>query len=148
NPSTALALLQPQTANPVPPAQGILVVNMIPLAFSGEIRNDSEPFLAVHPKEQIMLASAFTISPNPGGNAPVFVSVDGGASWAMNFTLPSAQAVSDQTYSFGGGTQLYGAIITRPGLSVPILSTNDPQLGSVMQVISDLSALPVGGSLQ
>src|SRR5581483_3073590 len=103
---------------------GALLVNLIPPVASGEAQQDSEPFLAVHPNGKVLLASAFTGSV-AGQRAPVFVSTDGGRSWAMNLIVPSNRLVADQTYAFGGEESLYGSVITRPGLRVPVLGTQD-----------------------
>ncbi len=129
-------------------AEGVLVVNMVPRGFSSETGQDSEPFLAVHSADpRVLLGSAFTRNPTAGGASPVFVSLDGGENWMMNFTVPAA-GVADQTYSFAndGGPQqkLFGSIIERPGMTVPVLAAADPQLAAAMSVISDFSA---GGEL-
>jgi hypothetical protein len=128
--------------------EGVLIVNMIPRAFSSETGQDSEPFLAVHSANpRLLLGSAFTRNPAPDGSSPVFVSLDGGENWTMNFTVPAA-GVADQTYSFaadGGPRQrLLGSIIERPGMTVPVLASADPQLASAMNVIGNFSA---GGEL-
>jgi hypothetical protein len=116
--------------------QGPLLVDLIPAFASGETQQDSEPFLAVHPKGKVLLASAFTGSA-AGQRAPVFVSTDRGRSWAMNLIVPSSRLVADQTYAFGGEESLYGAVITRPGLHIPVLETKDPNLASVLRIIHD-----------
>ncbi|PYU08072.1 MAG: hypothetical protein DMG33_02680, partial [Acidobacteria bacterium] len=71
-------------------SSSIKVVNLIPASLSGETNQDSEPFLAVQTANpQVMVASAFT--PNPvssTGNAPVYVSQDGGSSWVLNAITP------------------------------------------------------------
>ena len=55
------------------------VVNMIPQSLSGETNQDSEPNLAVNPANaRFMAASAFTPNPTGSGNAPIYVSTDGG----------------------------------------------------------------------
>ena len=57
--------------------QAVRVVNIIPESLSGESNQDSEPSLAVNPANPLqMVATAFT--PALSGNAPIFVSVDGG----------------------------------------------------------------------
>ncbi len=112
---------EPPPPPPPPPSSGARVVNMIPAALSGETFQDSEPFLAVHPSNpQLMAASAFT--PNPfgsaSGTAPIFVSQDGGNTWTLNNIVPSQLLTGDITHAFdsgGGGGDLYGGILRRPG---------------------------------
>lgn len=89
--------------SPAPPS--IKVVNLIPASLSGESNQDSEPFLAIQNQNpQIMVASAFT--PNPfsmTGNAPVYVSQDGGNSWALNAITPVQRMTCDITHAMATG---------------------------------------------
>src|ERR1700722_19056285 len=68
----------------------VKVVDLIPASLSGGANQDSEPFLAIQTANpQGMVASAFT--PNPvstQGNAPVYVSQDGGNTWVLNAITP------------------------------------------------------------
>jgi hypothetical protein len=77
------------------------VVDLIPASLSGETNQDSEPFLAVQPANpQVMVASAFT--PNPistKGNAPVYVSQDGGTTWVLNAIAPVQRMTCDITHA-------------------------------------------------
>lgn len=96
---------------------GVLIVNMIPQALSGETNQDSEPNLAVNPANPLqMAASAFT--PNPmgaGNNAPIFVSDDGGKTWSLNAILPSDALTADITLRFSTTSNtLYAGIIPLP----------------------------------
>ncbi|MFL6337105.1 MAG: hypothetical protein ACJ754_27715 [Pyrinomonadaceae bacterium] len=113
-----------------------LLVNIIPQSLSFEHNNDSEPNLAVNPANpKQMAASAFT--PNPGlhGNAPIFVSKDGGLTWVLNAIVPSDRITADISLRFGGtSNNLYAGILHTPmefdveGRPVPrlnILRTND-----------------------
>ena len=95
----------------------ISVVNVIPQSLSGETNQDSEPSITVNPAnpDEIVI-SAFT--PNPisaTGNAPVFVTTDGGATWSLNAVILSQSSTGDITTSFGGGGRLYSGILRRPG---------------------------------
>jgi hypothetical protein len=76
-------------------------VDLIPASLSGETNQDSEPFLAIQPANpQIMVASAFT--PNPistTGNAPVYVSQDGGNTWVLNAITPVQRMTCDITHA-------------------------------------------------
>lgn len=110
---------RPAVAVATPP---ITIVDIIPESLSGETNQDSEPFLAVHPDANILVASAFT--PNPAGpsssTAPIFVSVDGGNTWTLNAVVPSTESTCDITEAFGGtGSnlprgRLYNGILRSP----------------------------------
>src|SRR6202045_1842048 len=77
------------------------VVDLIPASLSGESNQDSEPFLAVQvANPQVMVASAFT--PNPissTGNAPVYVSEDGGDTWVISAITPVQRMTCDITHA-------------------------------------------------
>jgi hypothetical protein len=95
----------------------ITVVNVVPQSLSGETNQDSEPSITVNPAnpDEIVI-SAFT--PNPfssAGNAPVYVSTDGGSTWSLNAVVLSQSSTGDITTSFGGGGRLYSGILRRPG---------------------------------
>src|SRR6201993_3220678 len=85
--------------SPAPPS--IKVVNLVPASLSGESNQDSEPFLAIQSQNpQVMVASAFT--PNPfsmTGNAPVYVSQDGGKTWVLNAITPVQRMTCDITHA-------------------------------------------------
>src|SRR3954454_3139165 len=78
----------------------ITLVNMVPQARSAEINQDAEPSIAVNPVNPLQLAgTAFTwdnlnggqmVNGNMiGGLAPIYVSIDGGASWSVVLSVPS-----------------------------------------------------------
>jgi hypothetical protein len=81
------------------------VVDLIPASLSGETNQDSEPFLAVQvANPQVMVASAFT--PNPissTGNAPVYVSEDGGNTWVISAITPVQRMTCDITHAMATG---------------------------------------------
>src|SRR5438552_8851544 len=83
----------------------VKLVDLIPASLSGETNQDSEPFLAVQTANpQVMVASAFT--PNPvssTGNAPVYVSLDGGSSWELNAITPVQRMTCDITHAIATG---------------------------------------------
>src|SRR5713101_74635 len=84
-------------------AATVLLVNMIPQSLSGETNQDSEPNLAVNPANPLQIAgSAFTPNPTGTGNAPIFVSTNGGTTWVLNTTVPSAVSTHDITLKFAG----------------------------------------------
>src|SRR6184192_2095254 len=83
----------------------VKLVDLIPASLSGETNQDSEPFLAIQTANpQVMVASAFT--PNPfsnTGNAPVYVSQDGGKSWVLNAITPVQRMTCDITHAMAAG---------------------------------------------
>src|SRR5207244_10674609 len=82
-----------------PAPSSIKVFDLIPARLSGESNQDSEPFLAIQKDNpQVMVASAFT--PNPfsmTGNAPVYVSQDGGVRWVMKAITPVTRLTCEIT---------------------------------------------------
>jgi hypothetical protein len=104
----------------------VLIVNMIPSFLSGETNQDSEPNLSVNPTNPLQIAgSAFTPDPFGGGNAPIYVSEDGGFTWSLNSIVPSlagsTSGTGDITLRFSGTTNsmgttnyLYAGILRRP----------------------------------
>src|SRR6267142_6935614 len=99
----------------------ITVVNIVPNALSGESNQDSEPNIAVNPANPNEIAiSAFTPDPMGGANGPIFVSTDGGGSWALNAIIPSqtgsTTGTGDITPRFGSaGNRFYAGILRQPG---------------------------------
>jgi hypothetical protein len=100
--------------------QSVLVVNMIPNSLSGEDNQDSEPTITVNPANPLQIAgSAFTPDPAGGNFAPIYVSVDGGLTWALNSIVPSdshqGSMTADITVAFASaGDRLYAGIIRLP----------------------------------
>ena len=96
----------------------VRLVNMIPVSASGEAGQDSEPQLAVNPRNpDEMVATAFT-APVPGTSAgPLYVSTDRGDTWtSRNAGLTIAQyypgiGVSPQGTVITGGSQDNGSHI-------------------------------------
>ena len=137
----------PTGGAPATPQPGILIVNMIPEAFSFETNNDSEPNLAVNPVNPLqMAASAFT--PASSGTAPIFVSSDGGQTWLLNAIVPSDRMTADITLRFADrSNMLYAGIIPQPfkqfdadGNPIPslnILRTNNFLGPAKMQILVD-----------
>ena len=124
-------------------AANVTVVNLIPRSLSGETNQDSEPNLAVNPANpQLMAASAFTPNPAGSGDAPIFVSTDGGNTWSLQAIVPSDQETADITLRFGGSSNnLYAGIIRTPIVSnaprLNILRTSNVLSGSPMDVLVD-----------
>jgi hypothetical protein len=86
----------------------ITVVDMVPASLSGEVGDDSEPFLAVQIADpRIMVGSAFTASPSGPGNAPVYISQDSGTTWVLSPIVPMVPLrgeTCDQTYAMAVGS--------------------------------------------
>src|SRR5947209_3203791 len=122
----------------------IKVVNLIPASLSGEANQDSEPFLAIQTANpQVMVASAFT--PNPfssTGNAPVYVSQDGGKSWALNAITPVQRMTCDITHAIATGENhprgdLHaGTLACLSGITLDESESNDVSSSAVMSVQS------------
>jgi hypothetical protein len=151
----------PGTAKAADPQ--IKVVNMIPATVSGETNQDSEPNLAVNPRDPKNIAgSAFTRGTDICRRelAPIFVSTDEGATWAMNCIVPSDASgmTSDITVRFAAESDnLYAGILRRPGfLRLNILRTDNFTGASAMTVLEDrdsvdqpyVQATTVGGKDQ
>jgi hypothetical protein len=104
--SAVVAKLGAEVTAPASPASPqVKVVDLIPASLSGETNQDSEPFLAIQTANpQVMVASAFT--PNPfsnTGNAPVYVSQDGGNTWVLNAITPVQRVTCDITHAMATG---------------------------------------------
>ena len=125
----------------------VLIVNMIPKSLSGETHQDSEPTIAVNPKNPRQIAaSAFTPDPSHGPRAPIYISTDGGATWTLNSIVPSTvadgSATADITVAFGSSSDiLYAGIIRFPfsgaQTRINILRTTDFQSSTTMKVLVD-----------
>ena len=122
----------------------IKVVNLIPASLSGESNQDSEPFLAIQNQNpQLMVASAFT--PNPfsiTGNAPVYVSQDGGKTWVLNAITPVQRMTCDITHAMATGEShprgdLHaGTLACATGIILDESESDDVSLSTAMNVQS------------
>lgn len=118
----------------------ITVVNMIPNAQSNETGQDSEPNLSVNPNNTQQIAgSAFTVNPTGATTtAPIFVSTNGGTSWAMNNIVPSGNgSTGDITLRFAGPlNRLYaGTLRGGSGLTLNILRTTNFTSATTMTLL-------------
>ena len=131
----ALALLM--TGPGAGSAQQVTVVNMIPISLSNETNRDSEPNVAVNPvNPQLIAASAFTPDPAGSGNGPIFVSTDGGNTWALIIKLPGGNRTVDVTLRFGTTSGvLYAGILRRDNTNLNILRTNNFLAPGLMTVL-------------
>src|SRR5437899_4291406 len=116
------------------------VVNIIPRSMSGKNNHDTEPNLTVNPANpKQIVASAFTPNPAFSGDAPIFVSSDGGDTWSLRAIVPSEVETADITVRFSGSGTLYAAILRNPVEDdrplLNILRTNDVLSGAEMTVL-------------
>jgi hypothetical protein len=130
---------KPATAAAAP---NLLLVNMIPRSLSHESNQDSEPTLAVNPRNpQQIVGTAFT--PDPMGSttaAPIFLSIDGGRTWTVNSIVPSETQTGDICVGFSPTNgKLYAGILRLPSedTRLNILRTNDFQSPNLMSVLVD-----------
>jgi histidinol-phosphate aminotransferase len=66
----------------------VRLVNVIPNAQSGETGRDSEPSIAVNPRNPQQIAiSSFTNDPGGSANIPLFLSTDGGVNWTLSVPI-------------------------------------------------------------
>jgi len=120
----------------------VFVINMIPKSLSGETNQDSEPNLAVnHANPSQLAATAFTPDPLDGPLAPIYVSQDGGHSWALNLIVPGETSLfptGDITLKFGGKSNvLYAGILRADNLDLNILRTANYLSPTPMTVLED-----------
>jgi len=110
---------------------------MIPKSLSNETAQDSEPHLTVNPLDRRQIVgTAFTPDPFGGANAPLFVSSDGGSTWAVNAIVPSSPATHDITSAFSGtGKKLYAGILKSPTSSLDFLRALDFMAAGPMSLL-------------
>lgn len=120
----------------------LTVVDLIPATMSGEVNQDSEPFLGVNPnRPEQMSASAFTTNPAAAPDtAPIFVTRDSGATWTLNSILPSDNETADISHAFdAGGKSLFASILSLPfaqTTTLKDLSTPDVTAPAIMKLLS------------
>ena len=148
SPKTGTRADRLQSAGPLSPVYAsptqVKLVDLIPASLSGETNQDSEPFLAIQTANpQVMVASAFT--PNPvssSGNAPVYVSEDGGNSWVLNAITPVPRMTCDITHAMPTGENhprgdLHaGTLACAASITLDESESNDVSSSSVMNVQS------------
>lgn len=141
------AARRPRTARPrltgaaaLPGGGSLVLVNMIPRSLSDETSQDSEPTLAVNPRNtNQIVGAAFTPDPLGGNLAPVFVSNDGGSTWTLKSIVPSETQTGDICVGFGPSGELYAGILRLPSQDtrLNILRTKDVQSTMPMTVLVD-----------
>jgi hypothetical protein len=115
------------------------IVNMIPLALSGESNQDSEPNIAVDPQNpQHITGTAFTPDPLNGQRAPVFLSTNGGSTWQLRAIVPGGPSTRDISVGFAsrGGT-LYAGTLNYSTLHLNVLRDPDPFNSTQMTLLVD-----------
>jgi hypothetical protein len=115
----------------------VKVVNMIPASLSGESSQDSEPNIAVNPENPSQIVgTAFTPDPLNGSRAPVFVSVDGGLTWALHAIVPGGSITHDISVAFGSeGGALYAGTLNASNNHLNVLRTTSALSPSPMTVL-------------
>ena len=92
----------------------VSVVNMIPNSMSNESQRDAEPnitatFLDPNADRGLRRSRPTRWAP---GNAPIYVSTNGGSTWALNAVLPGGNKTGDTTLRFVGPSNvLYAGIL-------------------------------------
>jgi hypothetical protein len=119
----------------------LAIVNMVPQSLSGESGQDSEPNIAVNPANPLQLvATAFTPDPLGGAFAPIYVSSDGGLTWALRTVVPGngSFGTGDITVGFATrGGHLYAGILNGSTGDMQILRSADYLATSPMEVLVD-----------
>jgi hypothetical protein len=106
----------------------VKVVNVVPNSLSGEANQDSEPNIAVNPANvSEMVATAFTPAPLGGSFAPIYISTDGGNTWALRTVIPGNGqfGTGDITVAFATtGGMLYAGTLNGNNVHLNILRTS------------------------
>lgn len=127
-------------------APKVLLVNIIPRSLSGETNQDSEPTIAVNPANPLQIvATAFTPDPQHGQFAPIYISQDGGNTWALNSIVPGGNRSSgtgDITVKFSKSSNvLYAGILRgdakKDETRMNILRTKNFMSSTPMEILVD-----------
>jgi hypothetical protein len=117
----------------------LTVVNMVPQSLSGEASQDSEPNIAVNPANPLQIvATAFTADPLGGAFAPIYISSDGGLTWALRTVVPGngSFGTGDITVGFATrGGHLYAGILNGVSGDMQILRAADYLATTPMEVL-------------
>jgi hypothetical protein len=119
----------------------VRVVNVTPATLSDETRQDSEASVSANPANPQQIAlSAFTPDPAGSGSAPIYVSTDGGATWALNVCVPGGNMTGDISLRFSGEDgRLYAGILRGGNTNLNILrAPSFPPVG-LMAILIDRS---------
>jgi hypothetical protein len=134
----------------LPARAQLTVVNMVPASRSGETNQDSEPSLTINRRiPEQLAASAFTRDSLKGlrvigPNAPIHVSVNGGDSWDLAYSVPSTTGgqfpTGDVTLWFtdkpsGSTSLLYTGILHSNDFSMRVYRSEDFRLSVPMKLL-------------
>jgi hypothetical protein len=116
-----------------------VVSNVDPTLTSTDKFGDSEPAIAINagnPNEIVITAfSGFNWTnpgTNPPGDAPLWLTTDGGNTWSKDQTIPSPDGVGgkfcpcDQTIDYGRNNELFGSFLTVDPTNIYSGSTANP----------------------
>jgi hypothetical protein len=122
----------------------VTIINMIPNWLSGETQRDSEPNISVNPANpQQIAASAFTPDPASSGNAPIFISTDGGNTWTLNVVLPGGNKTGDTSLRFGttSGVLYAGILRSDTALQLNILRSANFTAAGLMTILQSRASI-------
>lgn len=114
------------------------VINVVPNTRSNETSGDTEPSVAVDPANPDRIAvAAFTADPAGSGNAPLYMSTDGGVNWALVVCLPGGNTTYDSSIRFAGfaGT-FYAAILRADSGNLSINRSAFPPAGLMTELVN------------
>jgi hypothetical protein len=115
----------------------VKVVNMIPNSLSNDNGRDSEPNITTSFLDPAHIAaSAFTLDPLSSGNAPIYLSTDGGDTWVLSVVLPGGNKTGDTTLRYVGPSNvLYAGILRTDNANLNILRKPDVTVPGLMDVL-------------
>ncbi len=112
------------------------IVDIIPKAQQNEHAQNSEPNIALNPADPTKIViSAF----GNGGN-PIFISKNGGTSWALLQKVPAG----DISIGWGGPFNAYMTTLTRSGSAIGTLRLHDPTIKSAFRGVAHSVYRPGG----
>lgn len=119
----------------------LTLINMVPQSLSGETNQDSEPNIAVNPENPLeIVATAFTPDPLNGAFAPIYISSDGGLTWALRTVVPGNGSVGTGDITVGFATRgghLYAGILNGQNSNMQILRAKNYRATTPMEVLVD-----------
>jgi len=142
NPGGRTAIRPQQLGTPNFPnifVRDTVVSNVDPTLTNTDQFGDSEPAIAInaeHPNRIVLTAfSGFNWTnpgTNPPGDAPLWLTTDGGNTWSKDATIPSPDGVNgkfcpcDQTIDYGRHNELFGSFLTVDPTNIYSGSTTNP----------------------
>ena len=127
----------------LPAAAQVQIVDIIPPSMTDETDSNAEPFVAVDPTNpQRMAVAAFTHAQSNSNLGPVYLTTDGGMTWAPKPILPTCNGcwnANDETLGFAPSSSdpnhvdLFAGILKNPGgFTFTALRSFDMSLGTPM----------------